>query len=131
MKVSVRASVLLFLALSLTSGCQQKTDEAADVTVDLRVEPSPPKVGKAQLTLDVRDDGKPVEGATLKLEGNMAHAGMKPVFADAKEDKEKPGRYRAELDFTMGGDWFVLVTGKLADGRTLNKKIDVKRVKAN
>ena len=128
MKAMVRASVVV-LALALTSGCHRTPDEA-NVGVDLRVEPSPPKVGKAQLTLDVSDaDGKPVEGATLRLEGNMAHAGMKPVFADAKE--EKAGRYRAETEFTMAGDWFVLVTGKLADGRLVNKKIDVKGVKAN
>jgi hypothetical protein len=129
MKASVRIASVLLLIVSVTSGCQRTSE--ANVTVDLRVEPSPPKVGKAQVTLDVRDDGKPVEGATLKLEGNMAHAGMKPVFADAKEDKEKAGRYRAELDFTMAGDWFVLVTGKLADGTPVKKKIDVKGVKAN
>jgi len=82
------------------------------------------------VTLDVRDaGGKPVEGATLKLEGNMAHAGMKPVFADAKE--VKPGRYEADLEWTMAGDWFVLVTGKLADGKAVNKKLDVKNVKAD
>ena len=130
MKAAVRASVVL-LALALTSGCHGTSDEA-NVNVELRVEPSPPKVGKAQVTLDVSDaDGKPVEGATLKLEGNMAHAGMKPVFADATQDKEKAGRYRAELEFTMGGDWFILVTGKLADGKPVKKKIDVKGVKAN
>jgi hypothetical protein len=130
MKAFVRIAALLLL-VSVTFGCQRTPDEA-NVTVDLRVEPSPPKVGKAQLTLDVSDaGGKPAEGATFKLEGNMAHAGMKPVFADAKEDKEKAGRYRAELEFTMGGDWFVHVTGKLADGRPVSKKIDVKGVKAN
>jgi hypothetical protein len=130
MKAMVRASVVV-LALALTSGCQ-RTPDGANVGVDLRVEPSPPKVGKARLTLDVSEaDGKPVEGATLRLEGNMAHAGMKPVFADAREDREKAGRYRAEMEFTMAGDWFVLVTGKLADGRPVNKKIDVKGVKAD
>ena len=128
MKAFVAASVVL-LALSLTSGCQHRADEA-DVTVELTDEPSPPTVGKARLTLDVRDAaGKPVEGATLKLEGNMSHAGMRPVFADARE--VKPGRYEADLSWTMAGDWFVLVSGKLADGRTVSKKIDVKGVKAD
>ena len=130
MKAAVCGSLVL-LAVALTSGCHSSSDDS-NVSVELRTDPSPPKVGKAQLTLDVSGpDGKPAEGATLKLEGNMAHAGMKPVFADAKEDKDKPGRYRAELEFTMGGDWFILVTGKLADGRPVNKKIDVKGVKAN
>ena len=58
----------------------------------------------------------------------MSHAGMKPVFAEVREEKE--GRYSADLEFTMGGDWFILVTGKLADGRAVRKKIDVKGVKS-
>jgi hypothetical protein len=57
----------------------------------------------------------------------MAHAGMKPVFADATEEV---GLYRANLEFTMAGDWFILIDGKLADGRSFRKKIDVKGVKA-
>jgi hypothetical protein len=125
-KTLCRAAILLLVIL--LAGCQRQADQAP-VDIKLSVEPSPPKVGPAQLMLEVADaDGKAVEGATLRLEGNMAHAGMKPVFAEAKE--EKPGRYRAELRFTMGGDWFVLVEGKLADGRAFRKKIDVPGVKS-
>jgi hypothetical protein len=74
------------------------------------------------------EGGEPVKGATLELEGNMNHAGMKPVFAEAREVKD--GRYEADLEFTMGGDWFILVDGKLADGRKLRRKVDVKGVKS-
>ena len=126
MRLSV--PIALLLALSLIVGCQQKADEP-DVKVDLHVEPSPPAVGKAQVTVDLHDaDGKPIDGATVRLEGNMAHAGMKPVFADATQ--QKPGVYRAVLEFTMAGDWFVVVSGKLPDGKPFSKKIDVKGVKA-
>jgi hypothetical protein len=58
----------------------------------------------------------------------MNHAGMEPVFVDAKETE--PGKYRADLKFTMGGDWFVLVSAALADGRKVNRKIDVPGVKS-
>ena len=53
---------------------------------------------------------------------------MKPVFADATETE--PGRYEATLELSMGGDWFVLITGKLADGRPLKEKVDVPGVKS-
>jgi hypothetical protein len=118
----------LLTAVLAAGGCGRGPGELPDVQVTLAVEPDPPKVGPATATVELKGkEGKPIEGATLKLEGNMAHAGMKPVFASAKE--EKPGVYRAGLEFTMGGDWFILVDGKLADGRAFRKKIDVKGVK--
>jgi hypothetical protein len=58
----------------------------------------------------------------------MNHAGMRPVFADAKE--VEPGKYEATLELTMGGDWFVLITGTLPDGRKLHRKVDVPGVKS-
>jgi hypothetical protein len=129
MKTVCRAAVVLSVLVLCVGGCRRPSDGDRDVTVDLKVEPDPPRVGPAKLTLIVKDaDDRPVEGAKLKLEGNMSHAGMKPVFADAKE--EKAGRYRADLEFTMGGDWFILVDGTRADGRSFRKKIDVKGVKA-
>jgi hypothetical protein len=53
----------------------------------------------------------------------MNHAGMVPEFAQARE--MAPGRYQGDLEFTMGGDWFILVRAKLPDGRALERKIDV------
>ena len=53
----------------------------------------------------------------------MNHAGMVPVFADARETA--PGRYEATLNFTMAGDWFILVQARLPDGRTVEQAIDV------
>ncbi len=69
------------------------------------------------------DDGQPLTGAQVELEGNMTHAGMVPVLATAAE--VEPGQYRAELEFTMGGDWFILVRATLADGRSLEEQVDV------
>ena len=116
----------LFVAI-LAAGCTSSANDG--LAVDLTVSPEPPKVGPAKVSLTLTDaDGKPATGATLSLEGNMSHAGMKPVFAEAREEKD--GRYTADLEFTMGGDWFILVTGKLADGRPVRKKVDVKGVKS-
>jgi hypothetical protein len=121
---------LLVVAVS-TAGCRQATkgDTAADIQLSFSVEPDPPKVGNVMATLRLIDkNGRPVRATTVKLEGNMNHAGMKPSFAEAKEIE--PGRYDAKLDLTMGGDWFVLVDATLADGRKLSRKIDLPGVKS-
>jgi YtkA-like len=119
---------LFALALLVAYGCTGAgTTESTGVTIDLALRPDPPKVGKAAAVITLTDKaGRPVRGAAVKLEGNMNHAGMTPVFADAKE--VEPGRYETELEFTMGGDWFVLVNVTLPDGRKLTRKVDVRGV---
>jgi len=58
----------------------------------------------------------------------MAHPGMAPVFSDARE--MAPGNYESSLNFNMGGDWVVLLHITLADGRKIEKQIDVKGVQS-
>jgi hypothetical protein len=69
---------------------------------------------------------KPIPGARIRLEGNMSHAGMAPVFADAKEIG--PGRYQTSLKLSMAGDWQVLVHLTLPDGRELDQQFEIKEV---
>lgn len=80
------------------------------------------------LTLADAKTAHPIEGAEVRLEGNMSHPGMKPVFGAARE--VAPGKYEAALEFTMGGDWFILVDAKLRDGRALQKQVDVAGVRS-
>jgi hypothetical protein len=58
----------------------------------------------------------------------MSHAGMPPVFGEGKE--LEPGRYQSPLEFTMGGDWVILIHLTLADGRKLERQLDVKGVQS-
>jgi hypothetical protein len=130
MRVAVCRLVTLTIVLS-TCGCRQTagTDAVDDVKVDLTVRPDPPQVGDASMTVRLTGkEAKPVRGAMVKLEGNMNHAGMKPEFADAKETEA--GQYEANLRFSMGGDWFILVNATLADGRKLKRKVDVPAVRS-
>jgi hypothetical protein len=108
-------------------GCAEPAVDDPGVTADLIIAPSPPVVGDAELTLKLTSaDGEPLAGADVDVEGNMNHAGMKPSFAKLKETA--PGEYVGTLEFTMGGDWYVLVTAKTADGMTIERKIDVEGV---
>ena len=70
--------------------------------------------------------GKPISNAQVALEADMSHPGMQPRFAKATE--REPGRYRAQLEFPMAGDWVILLHVTLADGTKLERQIDVRGV---
>ncbi len=57
----------------------------------------------------------------------MSHPGMAPVTATLVEKSD--GTYEAPLQFTMAGDWIVLVTGQLAGGGQLKKQIEIAGVR--
>ena len=123
---------LLILLLTLSTGlaaCQRgNRGDITEIELDITISPAPPAVGQAMVTLELTDeDGKPITSANLELEGNMSHAGMVPVFAQAVELGE--GRYEAPIQFTMGGDWFILVKANLPDGRKMERQVDVPGVK--
>ena len=134
MQTSRGCAVLLSFLVMCTvfvTGCRKDEANAdnPDVKVRLTMQPDPPQVGSATATLQLSDkNGMPITGASLRFEANMNHAGMTPVFANAKE--VDAGKYEINLEFTMGGDWFVLITGTLSDGRKLNRKVDVPGVKS-
>jgi len=95
--------------------------------VAAQITPRPPRVGRSTITLLVTDaTGALVPGSRIKLEGNMSHAGMTPVFAEAAEFE--PGRYRANIDLPMAGDWIVSVHLTLADGTKVERQFDIKGV---
>ena len=56
----------------------------------------------------------------------MTHPGMAPVVATTKPRGH--GVYEAALSFTMAGDWALLVSVELPDGRRLDRRIDVPNV---
>jgi YtkA-like len=127
-----RLTLLLFLGLAaglFPSGCRPPAG-APEIAMEWTVAPDPPATGAATFSLTLTDTaaGRPVAGAAVRLEGNMSHPGMKPVFGAARE--VAPGRYEAPLDLTMAGDWYVLVEARLPDGRTVQRQVDVRGVRA-
>jgi hypothetical protein len=87
-------------------------------------------VGVATVTLKLAGRAlKPIAGARVTIEADMSHAGMSPRFADAKE--AEPGRYQADVEFQMAGDWVILLHITLPDGRRLERQFDVRGVQPN
>lgn len=77
------------------------------------------------ITLRLTDtSGTAVTGARIALEGNMSHAGMAPVFANANEIGS--GRYQATMELTMAGDWIVFARVSLPDGREFERQFEIK-----
>ena len=94
------------------------------------ISPKPVRVGEATLAIHLADaSAKPVTHARIAVEGDMSHPGMSPIFAAATETS--PGMYTAQLDFNMPGDWVVLSHIVLADGRKLERQINVSGVESN
>lgn len=125
----VKVKILLLVLSISVAGCQSAGDAQPDVKVDWRIEPSPPQVGKTTLNLTLKDSTDHlITGADIKLEGNMSHPGMNPFFTSAKE--VEPGQYSAEMNFTMAGDWFIIVTISLGDSTKVEKQIKVPGVRS-
>ncbi|HSG70456.1 MAG TPA: FixH family protein [Planctomycetaceae bacterium] len=121
--------LLAMTAACFLSGCNSEPSTAPEIKVTLELSPDPPETGQADVVVRLTDTAnQPVGGAKLKLEGNMNHAGMKPSFSTLKEAEH--GTYEGKLDFTMGGDWFVIVSAELPDGSKVDQKVDIPGVKA-
>jgi hypothetical protein len=128
MSVKALPSIAACALVTIAIGCVGHQSDTDEIQINLIVSPSPPVVGDADVTLTLGSaTGEPITDAEVRLEGNMNHAGMMPSFADMSEGD--PGRYTGTLDFTMSGDWFILVTAKMKDGRSVERKIDVPGVK--
>ncbi|MFZ4826395.1 MAG: copper chaperone PCu(A)C [Phototrophicaceae bacterium] len=96
----------------------------AAVTVDLVMEASELMVGETNLLVSVVNaEGKPVEGATVNVIGNMNHAGMMPVVVE-NITTFTDGNYVVPFEWTMGGDWFVDVAVMLPSGEKLEKTFE-------
>lgn len=68
--------------------------------------------------------GSPIEGADVELEGTMTHPGMQTIIADVRE--ASPGRYVAQVDLSMRGDWILLLEATLQDGRKMSRQKDLR-----
>jgi hypothetical protein len=117
------------LAACLLAGCRPGAEAAPEIALRWTVTPRPPSVGAATFSLELTDTmrGQAVSGATVRLEGNMSHPGMQPVFGTARE--VEPGRYEARLDLTMAGDWMLFIDATLADGRMLRRQVSLPGVR--
>jgi hypothetical protein len=122
----VTAAPFLFVAAACTvAACSRQPSVTDAVSVAWTITPSPPVAGAATLAEVTLRDGanRPLRGARLQVEAFMTHPGMAPEITPASE--RDAGVYQIPLRFTMRGNWILLVTGTLPDGRRIDHRIDV------
>jgi len=115
--------------LLLVMGCSKAAPASQALRIDYEISPQPVRVGAATVTLNLYDAAKPLTGAHIALEADMSHAGMAPFFGDAREVSR--GRYQAQLQLGMAGDWVILVHMVLPGGQTVDRQFDVRDVRPN
>jgi hypothetical protein len=116
-----RAAWAIFASVCglIGAACGRHAAFAEDVSFEWKMTLAPtiaatPALGEITLRDRAR---RPVHGARLQVVGLMSHPGMAPIFATVAERSD--GVYQVHLQLTMSGDWILLVTGWLPDGRRL------------
>ena len=123
-------TLLMFSGMVLLmAACSRSAAKSPARVTDKQVSPYPARVGPVTVSFRLNDAANLVTGAQVSLEGDMTHAGMAPVFADAHE--VAPGQYRGNLNLNMPGDWVLLLHITLPDGRKLEDQIDVRGVQSS
>jgi hypothetical protein len=101
----------------LLAGCSRS---GPDVTVTWTLAPPRP-IAEAELVVRLalrNPDGTPVSGAKLQCEAQMTHPGMAPIVGAVVERGQ--GVYETRLRLSMPGDWVLVASGMLPDGRRVS-----------
>lgn len=110
---------LLVLLLSFASACRRQQLTATDIQFEMSS--SGMLVGDTTLLVKVSDrEGQAIENpGRLTIRGDMDHAGMAPVFAQA--DAPNDGVFTVPFAWTMGGRWIVEARLTLENGEVAKK----------
>lgn len=116
-KLFILMTLALVISLSACGARKSQQSSLNDIDVTYTISPAPATTGPAELTITLKDKkGTPINGATVRVKGDMTHAGMQPVLGDAVGDGQ--GNYATPFEWSMGGDWILTVDITLADGQT-------------
>lgn len=111
----------LFALAGCRAGSTAVLPESVGVEMVISAAPNPPTVGQATLIVSLHsiEDDAPIDDAAIAIRGDMNHAGMIPVLRET--DRATDGDYSIPFEWTMGGDWFVVVTATLSDGTVIEQ----------
>jgi hypothetical protein len=119
--VKLFAAGFFLLLLTACGGRNSQQTNNDDIHLTATVEST--TVGQTTLQVTVTDAaGTPINDATVSVKGDMSHAGMVPVLAEATNGEN--GVYEMPFEWTMGGDWVVTVEATLPDGRSATQQFN-------
>lgn len=102
------------IILLLAAACRQQSIAPADIQLELTTTNT--LIGDTTLLLAVTDsNGNAIaDPGALRVRGDMSHAGMVPVFAEA--DQSNNGIFSLPFTWTMAGGWIVEASLTLPNG---------------
>jgi YtkA-like len=117
-----RVIVGILASCCILIGCSRK---GSDVTVNWTLQPPRPSAGVELIVqLGVMNhDGTPVTGAKMRCAAQMSHPGMAPIIGTVVE--RGSGIYEIRLQLSMAGDWVLVASGELPDGRRIESSFRV------
>jgi len=124
---SVKRFLVVTLILLLTTGlalakAYEVNKKAGEYSVEIKMDKNPPSVGMNNLEIAVTDkSGKPVKDAKVSVDYGMAAMPGMPGMAYKAEAVSHGDVYRAALNISMKGPWYVTIkiTGQ---GKTVSTK---------
>lgn len=117
-----RVIVGLLAPCCILLGCSRS---ATDVTVTWTIDPPRPSAGvEIVVQLSVRNsDGTPATVVKMECAAQMSHPGMVPIISPAVE--LGPGIYETRFQLSMPGDWVLVASGELPDGRSMTSSFRI------
>lgn len=120
----VTGAAVLLLVIAGGCGRSQPVASQDDYQVTFVTDPAPPVQDAGTVIVMIKDkQGQGVDAARVSIEANMAHAGMKPEYADSTIGAN--GEYRLPLNWSMGGSWYVDVKITLRNGEVVHRRFPV------
>ncbi len=117
MNKTLRQILCVLHFVLLLTACRQKQVSSRDIALDVSVNGI--LVGESNIIVSVRDkDGNSIENpGALALRGDMDHAGMAPVFAEASDATN--GVFTLPFEWTMAGTWILEASLTLDSGEVV------------
>lgn len=109
--------VLPLVAGLAVVGCSRVSQEATQQPLQIElIEPLfPPGIGTYTMNIRLFDENdNPVDDAQIAIKADMTHAGMVPILASATDGDK--GLYKVPFEWTMGGEWVIVIQATLPDG---------------
>jgi hypothetical protein len=118
LRATARTLALVAIVALLASGCRPPAERAdPNRSIEVTLLTTPARVGPAAVEVRLATAGSPVAGASVRVVGDMTHAGMVPVVANAVD--LGAGVYRTEgFAFDMAGDWVITAEVRYPDAVT-------------
>ena len=111
--------LLLFLQLSVSCNKQPSTltqiqqQRSGDYLVTVFSDTGAVKQRSNRLTVEILNAGanQPANVSNVKVQATMRMPGASPMFGDVSSVREVgPGRYEFDADFSMAGQWSLILT---------------------